>query len=146
MQTFNFGELARFLHLGLDLRMINILKRNLFLLFFSSFVIYSFLSLCYDYLGGEIRGSPSSEMCLSSSCRIQNEAAQPSVVLQVLLYVRKVLSERKGRLHRVVALLEASYSAVLRGQTAHGCHHRRPAGLRQIQGWRLQVSFLVLME
>lgn len=39
-------------------------KTVLFLLFFSAFVIYSFLSLCYEYLGGEsaimaeIRGKP----------------------------------------------------------------------------------------
>lgn len=56
---------------------------------------------------------------------------------QVQLYVWYLLSEGKGLLHWLLAILQAGHFAILCGQTAHGCHHRHPAGLRQIQGWRL---------
>lgn len=47
---------------------------NLFLLVFLAFVIYNFLSLCYEYLGGEgnimseIRGKPIKSSCLYGTC------------------------------------------------------------------------------
>lgn len=59
---------------------------------------------------------------------------------QVQLYVRHLLPAGESLLYWVPALLQAGHSAVLRRQTAHGRHHCHPAGLRQIQGWRLQVS------
>ena len=43
-------------------------------LFFSAFVIYNFLSLCYEYLGGEgnimseIRGKPIQSSCMYGTC------------------------------------------------------------------------------
>lgn len=52
-------------------------KKNVIMKFFlniSAFVIYSFLSLCYEYLGGEgnimseIRGKPIKSSCLYGTC------------------------------------------------------------------------------
>lgn len=45
-----------------------------FFVFFAAFVIYNFLSLCYEYLGGEgnimseIRGKPIKSSCLYGTC------------------------------------------------------------------------------
>lgn len=48
-------------------------------IFFSAFVIYSFLSLCYEYLGGEgnimseIRGKPIRSSVLNGTCCLAGE-------------------------------------------------------------------------
>ena len=42
-------------------------------------------------------------------------------------------------LHRLPALLQAGHAAVLRGEAPHGHRHRGAAGLREVQGRRLQV-------
>uniref|UniRef100_A0A3P9IYD3 Transmembrane protein 184bb n=1 Tax=Oryzias latipes TaxID=8090 RepID=A0A3P9IYD3_ORYLA len=84
---------------------------------YEAFVIYNFLSLCYEYLGGEsaimaeIRGKPIESSCVFGTCCLGGT----------------------GLLHRLPEVLQAGHAAVLRGQTAHGRHHRRPAGVRKIQ-------------
>lgn len=60
--------------------------------------------------------------------------------LQVQLRVRDLLPGGTGLLHRLPEVLQAGHAAVLRGQTAHGRHHRRPAGVRKIQRRGFQVS------
>lgn len=107
---------------------------------YEAFVIYNFLSLCYEYLGGEgnimseIRGKPIKSNCMYGTCCLAGKTATSSLHPMRALpkLINFMSNSRKNIHHWFFAFLQTGNPSILFGETVGRIHHHILATIRSL--------------
>lgn len=126
---------------------------------FPAFVIYNFLSLCYEYLGGEgnimseIRGKPIKSSCMYGTCclgGIHLHIFYSFYLVHSFWKPRRFRGKsnsivyafhcRQNLYHWIFEILQTGHLAILLGQTVGRFYYHFLASIRPLPWRRLEVS------
>lgn len=113
-------------------------------------MIYNFLSLCYEYLGGEgnimseIRGKPIKSSCMYGTCCLGGKLAK--IKHSLVIDLKTISSNRPDLHHRFPAFLQAGNTAVLLGQTPNGAGYYCSADVWTLSGRWLECWWWIYLH